>query len=83
MPKIKKRKGESKDQQYVRSEMTSMKKGTLHSGSKDGPKVTNPKQAIAIGLSEARGKKVAGEPNKRAILDKQQRKKKSQRKGRS
>jgi len=28
------------------------KRGTLHSGS--GAKVTNPKQAIAIGLSEAR-----------------------------
>lgn len=32
--------------------------GKLHSGSKKGPVVTNPKQAIAIGLSEARrGKK--------------------------
>ena len=30
------------------------KKGELHSGSKKGPEVTNPKQAIAIGLSEAR-----------------------------
>lgn len=28
--------------------------GTLHSGSKNGPTVTNRKQAIAIGLSEAR-----------------------------
>lgn len=34
--------------------------GELHSGSKKGPKVTNRKQAIAIGLSEARkaGEKV-------------------------
>jgi hypothetical protein len=31
-----------------------MKKGTLRSGS--GKKVTNPKQAIAIGISEAREK---------------------------
>ena len=30
------------------------KKGTLHTGSKQGPIVTNPKQAIAIGLSEQR-----------------------------
>jgi hypothetical protein len=28
-------------------------KGELHSGSKKGPKVTNPKQAVAIALSEA------------------------------
>lgn len=28
-------------------------KGKLHSGSKKGPVVTNPKQAIAIALSEA------------------------------
>jgi hypothetical protein len=36
--------------------MSEFKHGTLHSGS--GAKVTNPKQAIAIGLSEARkGKK--------------------------
>lgn len=28
--------------------------GKLHSGSKKGPVVTNPKQAVAIGYSEAR-----------------------------
>jgi hypothetical protein len=45
-------------QENVREEMHEMKEGTLRSGS--GKKVTNPKQAIAIGLSEARkeGKKV-------------------------
>lgn len=32
--------------------MKEFKRGTLHSGG--GEKVTNPKQAIAIGLSEAR-----------------------------
>lgn len=38
--------------------MHEFKEGKLHSGSKKGPKVTNPKQAIAIALSEARrGKK--------------------------
>jgi hypothetical protein len=36
----------------VEREMKAMKKGTLKSGS--GQKVTNPRQAIAIGLSEAR-----------------------------
>ena len=42
----------------VEREMKAMKQGKLRSSS--GAKVTNPKQAIAIGLSEARraGKKV-------------------------
>jgi hypothetical protein len=45
--------------------MREMKKGTLKSG-RSGKKVTNPKQAIAIGLSEARkaGKKVPPPPKK-------------------
>jgi hypothetical protein len=34
--------------------MGEFKSGALHSGSKSGPEVTNPKQAVAIGLSEAR-----------------------------
>lgn len=38
----------------VERAMHEMKEGKLRSGSKKGPKVTNPKQAIAIGLSEAR-----------------------------
>lgn len=32
-------------------------RGTLHSGSKQGPKVTNRKQAVAIALSQARRKR--------------------------
>jgi len=49
----------------VETEMREMKKGTLKSG-RSGKKVTNPKQAIAIGLSEARkeGKKVPPLPRK-------------------
>jgi hypothetical protein len=45
-------------------EMREMKEGNLKSGG-SGKKVTNPKQAIAIGLSEARrtGKKVPPNPN--------------------
>ena len=48
----------------VEREMKAMKEGKLKSGS--GAKVTNPKQAIAIGLSEARraGKKVPPAPEK-------------------
>ncbi len=37
----------------VEREMKAMKQGKLKSG-RSGKKVTNPKQAIAIGLSEAR-----------------------------
>jgi hypothetical protein len=41
-----------KSQNSVEETMHEMKQGKLRSGS--GKKVTNPKQAIAIGLSEAR-----------------------------
>jgi len=34
--------------------MKEFDQGKLHSGSKKGPKVTNPKQAIAIGINEAK-----------------------------
>jgi len=37
----------------VKVEMKKFKKGELHSGSKEGPIVTNPKQVIAISFSEA------------------------------
>ena len=41
-----------KGQATVHDVMSKFKKGTLHSGSKKGPKVTSRKQAIAIGMSE-------------------------------
>ena len=46
-------------QQKVEKAMHEMKEGKLRSG-RSGQKVTNPKQAVAIGLSEAReaGEKV-------------------------
>jgi hypothetical protein len=49
----------------VETEMHEMHQGKLKSG-RSGKKVTNPKQAIAIGLSEARkkGAKVPENPNK-------------------
>ena len=43
-----------KEQSKVKKVMHEMKEGKLHSGSKKGPLVTNPKQAIAIGISEYR-----------------------------
>ncbi len=49
----------------VKTEMHEMHQGKLKSG-RSSKKVTNPKQAIAIGLSEARkkGEKVPENPNK-------------------
>jgi len=38
--------------------MHEFKKGTLHSGSKSGPKVTSRKQAVAIALNQARNKRL-------------------------
>lgn len=45
-----------KAKEFVKKEMHEFKEGKLHSGSKKGPVVTNPKQAIAISLSSARKK---------------------------
>lgn len=53
--KVKSPKGKAK----VKLVMEEFKEGKLRSGSEHGPLVTNPKQGIAIALSEARkaGKK--------------------------
>lgn len=53
--KVTSKKGQAK----VGKVMREFKEGKLHSGSKKGPKVTNPKQAMAIALSEARRMKKA------------------------
>jgi hypothetical protein len=46
-------KGQSK-KEVMRTELHKFKSGQLHSGSAKGPIVKNRKQAIAIGLSEAK-----------------------------
>ena len=43
-----------KGKQTIVSVMRDFKAGSLHSGSKAGPLVTNPKQAIAIAISESK-----------------------------
>jgi len=53
MPKLKKSAPKKAKKDRVKSEMHKFKAGKLHSGSKKGPLVSNPKQAIAISLSEA------------------------------
>ena len=55
-------------QNKVKRAMHEMKEGTLRSG-RSGKKVTDPKQAIAIGLSEAR-KAGAHIPKKKARKNK-------------
>ena len=46
--------GKVKGAAKIAKVMGEFKSGTLHSGSKKGPEVTNPKQAVAIAMSEAR-----------------------------
>jgi hypothetical protein len=53
--KVMARKYGAKSQRTVKEAMHKYKHGELKSG-KSGKKVTNPKQAVAIGLSEARKK---------------------------
>jgi Family of unknown function (DUF6496) len=45
---------QKKKESKVERVMHEYKEGTLHSGSKKGPKVQSRKQAVAIALSEAR-----------------------------
>jgi hypothetical protein len=52
-------KGKNK-KEIVKTEMKKFKEGKLHSGSKKGPVVTNPKQAIAISMSESGQSKKKG-----------------------
>jgi hypothetical protein len=54
-----------KSQDKVERAMHEMKKGKLRSG-RSGKKVTNPRQAVAIGLSEAREAGAKVPPRKRA-----------------
>lgn len=53
MPQLKPSAPKKAKKQRVKEEMDKFKSGELHSGSKKGPMVTNPKQAIAIALSES------------------------------
>ncbi len=49
-------KKEKKGKNKIEKVMHEFKEGELHSGSKEGPKVSSKKQAVAIALSEARKK---------------------------
>ena len=60
------KKKSTKAQKKVGKVMHEFKHGDLHSGSKKGPQVKNPKQAIAIALSEARQSGAKAAPKKAA-----------------
>lgn len=72
-----------KSQESVKEAMHEMKEGKLKSGT--GKKVTNPKQAVAIGLSEARekGAKVPKKSSSKSSGKKSGSKKRSSKKGSS
>ena len=53
-------KTKAQKQKVMHTEMKKFKEGTLHSGSKTGPKVKSRAQAIAIGLSESRQSRKKG-----------------------
>jgi len=60
---MKEKKYSKKAEKKIKHVMHEMDEGKLHSGSKKGPVVTNPKQGIAIAISEARKKGLkAGKP---------------------
>lgn len=48
---------EKRKEKKIKKIMHEFKEGDLHSGSKKGPVVKSPRQAIAIALSESRKKK--------------------------
>lgn len=55
----------TKAKNKIKKVMKEYKEGKLHSGSKHGPEVKNPKQAIAIALSESRKVKKSAPKMKR------------------
>lgn len=62
-----KRKYSPKANKKIHAVIREFEEGKLHSGSKKGPKVKNLKQAVAIGISEAKRKGLkAGEPWKKS-----------------
>jgi hypothetical protein len=62
----KKKKSSKKEQKFVEKRMHDFKEGNMHSRvTGTGPVVSNPKQAIAIALSEAREKGMKVKPKKK------------------
>lgn len=53
MPKLSRKASKNAKRTRMREEMDKFKSGTLHSGSKSGPIVSDRQQAIAIGLHQS------------------------------
>jgi Family of unknown function (DUF6496) len=53
MPTLKRSAPKKKKKAMMKRRMHDFKIGEMHSGKKSGPVVTNPKQAIAIALSQS------------------------------
>jgi hypothetical protein len=65
MPILKRSAPKKAKRKRMKEEMHKFKEGTLHSGSKNGPIVTNPKQAIAISLHESGQSRVTRKKKKK------------------
>lgn len=62
MPKVSPKAPAKAKKARMKTEMHKFKEGTMHSGSKTGPKVTSRAQAVAIGLSESGQSKKTAKP---------------------
>jgi hypothetical protein len=71
MPILKKNAPKKAKKARMKEEMHKFKAGKLHSGSKKGPLVTNPKQAIAISLHESGMSKKKKDPKKEKPVKKE------------
>lgn len=68
-------KKKTKSEKKISKVMREYKSGALHSGSKKGPVVKNPKQALAIALSEAKMSRARGDKPKSSKSSKSSRRK--------
>jgi hypothetical protein len=66
MPKLSSSAPKSAKKERMHEEMKKFSEGSLHSGSKTGPKVTSREQAIAIGLSVSGQSKKDRGPKRKA-----------------
>lgn len=75
MPKLPSSASKKKKRKVMKEEMEAYKAGELHSGSKKGPIVKNPKQAVAIALSVSGQSKKKPKRSKRSKIMRAARKK--------
>jgi hypothetical protein len=76
MPKLSYSAPKKQKQRRLKEEFHKFGEGELHSGSKKGPIVKNPKQAIAIALSEAGMSKKKSHGKRKKVIRKALKKRK-------